>query len=114
MRLAALLLAAAAASCSPPAPGRQPPEAPAARGALQACRVGPDGAAPVVGGLRTADRGIGGTGIVAVITGFASVCLAGQEIALGTETPVRIEERPAAADALRAGQVALVDAAGAS
>ena len=84
--------------------------------------IGGTGAPPVqqadrgIGGtgapMQVADRGIGGTGIIAVITGFASVCLAGQEVALAPDVPVSIGDQPASVDALRAGQVAVVDAAG--
>lgn len=62
--------------------------------------------------VRQAEQGIGGTGIVAVITGFASVCLAGQEVALDPRVPVLVGDRPAAPEALRVGQVAVIDAAG--
>jgi len=34
--------------------------------------------------------GIGGTGIVGVVTGFASVCLAGREVAFDGTVPVRV------------------------
>lgn len=61
---------------------------------------------------REAERGIGGTGIVGVITGFASVCLAGQEVALDDNLPVAMEGSAVAPAALRAGQVAAVDAVG--
>ncbi|NOG70187.1 DUF5666 domain-containing protein [Roseicella sp. DB1501] len=70
--------------------------------------IGGTGAPPI----RQADRGIGGTGIVAVITGFASICLGGQEVALEAGLPVLLDGVAAAPDALRAGQVALVEAAG--
>ena len=60
--------------------------------------------------VQTADRGIGGTGIVGVITGFASVCLAGEEVALPASVTTRIDGAPAAITELRAGQVAAVEA----
>jgi hypothetical protein len=60
-----------------------------------------------------ADRGIGGTGIVAVITGFASVCLGGREVALDAGVPVLVDAADSVPAALRAGQVAIVEAAGA-
>ncbi|RAI59499.1 DUF5666 domain-containing protein [Roseicella frigidaeris] len=62
--------------------------------------------------IRQAERGIGGTGIVAVITGFASLCLGGQEVALAADLPVQIDGAAAGPGDLRAGQVALVEAAG--
>lgn len=97
------------------------------------CRVGPDGGIPVADrgiggtGIRVADRGIGGTGapattgivgvpttgIVGVITGFASVCLAGEEVPYAPDVPVLVDGRPGRLDELRAGQVAAVGAAGA-
>lgn len=123
------LLAVLLASCAPTAPDRAAPEATRLPVPPAVCRVGPDGGpvpsgsrtadrgiggtgAPTGAALRQADRGIGGTGIVAVIIGFASVCLAGQEVALDPGTPVLIGEHPAPPEALRAGQVAVVDAAG--
>jgi uncharacterized protein DUF5666 len=124
--LPALLLAALLASCAPPAPPQQKEVVPSQP---LACHVGPDGG-PVASeaGQRTADRGIGGTGvagspvvadrgiggtgIVAVITGFASVCLGGQEVALDPNVPVVVGDQAASASALRAGQVALIDAGG--
>jgi hypothetical protein len=118
-----LLLGACAASVPPPltsAPGL--------------CRLAPDDGPPLadrgiggtgapiavadrgIGGTgtptRIADRGIGGTGIVAVITGFASICLGGVEVALDPSVPVTLDGQPIAASALRAGQVAIIDAAG--
>ncbi|MEN0077205.1 MAG: DUF5666 domain-containing protein, partial [Paracraurococcus sp.] len=62
--------------------------------------------------LQQAERGIGGTGIVGVITGFASICLAGQEVALEPGVPVMVESRVSTPSALRAGQVAVVEATG--
>lgn len=97
------------------------------------CRVGPDGG-PVsglmadkgiggtgaprfadrgIGGTGApvlADRGIGGTGIIAVISGFASICLAGQEVALPANTPITLGSDPGSVAQLRAGQVAVVTA----
>lgn len=118
-----LLLVACAASVPPPmttTPGL--------------CRLGPDDGPPLadrgiggtgspivvadrgIGGTgaptRVADRGIGGTGIVAVITGFASICLGGVEVALDPAVPVTLDGQPIAASALRAGQLAIVDAGG--
>ncbi len=39
-------------------------------------------AAPAGPATKVAERGIGGTGIIGVVTGFASICLAGHEVAL--------------------------------
>lgn len=99
------------------------------------CRLGPDDGPPLadrgiggagaptaiadrgIGGtgapLRIADRGIGGTGIVAVITGFASICLGGVEVALDPGVPVTRDGQTIPAADLRAGQLAIVEASGA-
>lgn len=94
--------------------------------------MGADGGIPVadrgIGGTGIADdrgiggtglmaeRGIGGTGartgIVGVITGFASVCLAGQEVEYAPGQRVLIDGRAAGPEALRAGQVAAIEAVG--
>jgi hypothetical protein len=114
-RLGAIALAALLACCARPAP--PPPAATVAP--PQTCQVGPDGGPMLAergiggtGGPALADRGIGGTGgpagIVGVITGFASVCLAGQEIALPQDVAVTTDSAPASAASLRAGQVAAV------
>ncbi len=121
------LLLAELAACGQ----RPPPLASTAPERASSCRVRPDGGpvladrgiggtgAPVqtadrgiggTGGPQIADRGIGGTGIVGVITGFASVCLAGQEVALPPNVEVSVDSRPATTDALRAGQVVAVEA----
>jgi hypothetical protein len=62
--------------------------------------------------IQTADRGIGGTGIIGVITGFASICLGGQEVGYDQSLPVLVDGRPGTPADLRAGQLALVDATG--
>ena len=87
------------------------------------CRVGPDGGPPRVGerGIGgtgappalSAERGIGGTGIVGVITGFASLCVAGREVGYGPDLPVSEDGRVVAVGGLRAGQVVAVEADGA-
>jgi len=64
------------------------------------------------GDLQTAERGLGGTGIVGAITGFASICINNVEVAYDTETPVFIDGRQAPVDRLRAGQVAAIDSIG--
>lgn len=124
MGLASLLLLGACAASVPP------PMTTAAG----LCRLGPDDGPPLadrgiggtgapiaiadrgIGGTgapaRIADRGIGGTGIVAVITGFASICLGGVEVALDPAVPVTLDGQPIAPSALRAGQLAVIDAAG--
>ena len=112
------------------------PEPPPSR-----CRVGPDGGPPRadrgiggtgvsagrlsergIGGTGqpatlTADRGIGGTGapdtgISGVITGFASVCVNGVEVALDPSVPILVDESARVdAGALRAGQMVAITAA---
>ena len=139
MRAASLLtLALLLASCAPPGTDQVPAatrNATEATAGAAVCRVGPNGG-PVlseggpggpsatartvdrgIGGtgirpsaVRHADRGIGGTGIVGVITGFASVCLDGREVALGDAVPVLVDGEPASGTALRAGQFAAVRA----
>ena len=126
-RIAAALIAVMAGCTRPTPPAATAVSTP------NMCRVGPDGGpdiadrgiggtgAPVreadrgiggTGGPALAESGIGGTGIVAVITGFASVCLAGQEVALPPGAAVTIGDQPASPAALRAGQVAIVEASG--
>lgn len=118
MRCAAWLSLLALASCAVPA---IPPPVTALAAGPSVCRVGPDGARPIadrgIGGtgvasVQTADRGIGGTGIIGVITGFASVCVAGQEVALPPGLPPQVDGRPGSLDDLRAGQVVAVHAGG--
>ncbi|MGI4793610.1 MAG: DUF5666 domain-containing protein [Janthinobacterium lividum] len=76
------------------------------------------------------DQGIGGTGItptddamrpgtsngrlgvVGVITGFASVCVDGLEIAYDASTTVKLDGALTTRNALRAGQVVVLDASG--
>ena len=125
---AALLLNACTAA-PPPAPATPPP-APAVESS--ACQVGPNGGpAPLadrgIGGtgappVALADKGIGGTGIqpadaqktgvLGVITGFASICVGGEEVAYAPTTPVSIDGQPATPADLRAGQLAAIQATG--
>lgn len=72
--------------------------------------IGGTGAPP--GAARRSDHGIGGTGIVGVITGFASLCIDGREVALGDAVPVLVDGERASGAALRAGQLAAVKAVG--
>ncbi|MDO9714051.1 DUF5666 domain-containing protein [Paracraurococcus lichenis] len=136
-RGAALLALVLLGSCGPARTDAPAPSTEAARGV---CRIGPDGGPPLadrgiggtgapsqgarladrgIGGtgirpgmVQEADRGIGGTGIVAVITGFASICLGGREVALEEGVPVTVEGAASEAASLRAGQVAVVEAVG--
>jgi len=115
-RAAWLVFAAGIAACTPAAP-----VAVSTISAGPVCRVGPDGdplyAERGIGGTgapirQVAERGIGGTGIIGVVTGFASICLAGHEVALPAGVPVEIGGVAADPHALRAGQVAAVEADG--
>jgi hypothetical protein len=128
LRAFVLVLSSLLSACGRQPPVASPPPAAAAIPVISACRVTPDGAPPDpaamsqvadrgIGGtgapaMHLADRGIGGTGIVAVITGFASVCLGGQEVAVDRAAQVLVGERIARPGELRAGQVAVVDAVG--
>ena len=111
------------AACAVQPPASAPPPAPAKQ-----CRIGPDGG-PVVAdrgiggtGIRPTtpalvagtdgDRGIGGTGIVGVVTGFASVCVAGTEVAYNSATPATVDGVPIDPDTLRVGQVVAIEATG--
>ncbi len=115
----------------------EPASAPVAAGGF--CRIGPDGgpllAERGIGGTggispgpvatpagdapggsvpstpRPGGRGIGGTGIVGVITGFGSVCVDGLEVALDPEVTVSVDGEPAAVSTLRAGQLVALRAA---
>lgn len=62
----------------------------------------PGGSSPTP---RPSDRGIGGTGVVGVITGFGSVCVDGLEVVLDQQTSVAIDGAPAPTTVLRAGQL---------
>lgn len=57
-----------------------------------------------------ADRGIGGTGIVGVITAFGSVWVDGVEVEITADTAIDSDGRPVAAEELRLGQVAIIEA----
>ncbi len=68
-------------------------------------------------GTQLAERGIGGTGIggtgiVGVITGFASICVDGMEVAYDNAAAVDIDGTSSASSALRAGQVVMIQAKG--
>lgn len=67
---------------------------------------------PGIGGTGAAEGGIGGTGIVGVITGFASICVNGVEVHYDTSTPVSADGRPTSLSDLAVGQVVAVQAQG--
>jgi hypothetical protein len=56
--------------------------------------------------------GTGGTGIVGTITGFASICVNGQEVHYGKDVPVSENGAPASTAHLAIGQVVAVEAYG--
>lgn len=88
--------------------------------AVQAPGIGGTGAVAAsdpggIGGTgRTAHEGsgIGGTGIVGVVTGFASVCVNGVEVDVQPDTPVARLGRDASLSDLSVGQVVVVRAQG--
>lgn len=59
-----------------------------------------------VSSATSGDHGIGGTGIVGVIQRFGSIFVNGERIGYAADVPVRIDDQPATAKALRIGQVA--------
>jgi hypothetical protein len=67
-------------------------------------------ASTATSGNVTADRGIGGTGIVGVITGFASICVDGLEVAYDRAAPVDIDGTRIDSSWLRVGQVVAIEA----
>lgn len=67
---------------------------------------------PGIGGTGAAEGGIGGTGIVGVITGFASICVNGLEVHYDTSTTVSADGRPTSLSDLAVGQVVAVQAVG--
>ena len=89
--------------------------------ALQAPGIGGTGAVAAAdpGGIGGTGRmaqegsGIGGTGIVGVVTGFASVCVNGVEVEVEADTPVRRDGEGASLRVLAVGQLVAVRAQGA-
>jgi Domain of unknown function (DUF5666) len=66
---------------------------------------------PGIGGTGiSTDGGIGGTGIVGVVTGFASICVNGVELHYDSNTPVLRDGQAAPARELAVGQVVAVRA----
>lgn len=63
-------------------------------------------------GVTAGRPGLGGTGIVGVITGFASICVNGLEVKFDAATPVSDNGQPASSRELAVGQVVAVRAAG--
>lgn len=58
------------------------------------------------------DHGIGGTGIVGVVSGFASICVNGLEVHFDAATPTLMDGRQAASSVLALGQSVVVSAQG--
>lgn len=85
------------------------PEAntPVATPAGQNRGIGGTGAAPLGTGAKAV---AGDTGIVGEITGFASVCLNGVEVAYDPATAINVEGQAESPEALRAGQIAAITA----
>ena len=67
---------------------------------------------PGIGGTGISSGGVGGTGIVGVITGFASICVNGVELHFDDQTPVLADGRSTTARELAVGQVVAVRAKG--
>jgi hypothetical protein len=64
------------------------------------------------GGDEDAGGGIGGTGIIGVVTEIGSIVVNGINVEVAPDTPVRRDAERAAADDLRLGQVVMIQAAG--
>lgn len=67
---------------------------------------------PAIGGTGIDNGGIGGTGIVGVITGFASICVNGIEVHYDESTPVNDNGQTVNTGVLAIGQVVVVKAKG--
>jgi len=67
---------------------------------------------PGIGGTGIDNGGIGGTGIVGVITGFASICVNGVEVHYDDATPIQDNGQPVKAGTLTVGQMVAVVARG--
>lgn len=103
--LQALAVVSLLGSCSLPPEGRPN------RCVSNASLVNPEArSAPGIGGTgQVASRpGIGGTGIVGVVTGFASICVNGEEIHYTQATPVLRDGEPGSIRDLQVGQVVAV------
>ncbi|WP_060510151.1 DUF5666 domain-containing protein [Pseudomonas sp. NBRC 111124] len=84
---------------------------PGGTGGTGAVAEGVDGTAIDRGPVRR-PGGTGGTGIVGTITGFASICVNGQEVHYGKDVPVTENGTPASSAHLAIGQVVAVEAYG--
>ncbi len=62
------------------------------------------------GDKMTDEGGIGGTGIIGIITGFASICVNGIEIHYDANTPITMNGSPSSIHDLATGQVVVVRA----
>lgn len=66
-----------------------------------------------IGGTgQEAEGGIGGTGVVGVITGFGSICVNGLEVHFYTDTPIDSDGKRLSSEALNIGQMVAVRATG--
>jgi Domain of unknown function (DUF5666) len=62
-----------------------------------------------IGGTGDLANGVGGTGIVGVITGFASVCVNGIEVQFDNATAVDVDGLASSINALEVGQLVAID-----
>ncbi len=67
---------------------------------------------PKLRGRAIAERGTGGTGVVGIITGFASICLNGVEVGIKGTALVTQDGVPSRSATLRLGEFAAIDASG--
>lgn len=66
---------------------------------------------PGIGGTgQVAEVGLGGTGIVGVVTGFGSLCVNGMKVEYAPDTPVQRDGKPVPHSALAVGQVVALQA----
>ena len=96
------------------APGLGGTGAPAAAVATKPGGIGGTGQAalrPGLGGTgQVADSGLGGTGIVGVVTGFGSICVNGLKVEYAPETPLHRDGQRVPHSALAVGQVVALQA----
>jgi Domain of unknown function (DUF5666) len=129
LRRSAALLVLLLAACSVRAPAPVPPAPRAAAACSAASPLNPAVQIPGIGGTGAVasmdpggiggtgqvaheGTGMGGTGIVGVVTGFASVCVNGVEVEVEADTPVRRDGQGASLVELAVGQLVAVRAQG--
>jgi hypothetical protein len=98
------------------APGLGGTGAPASSAAANPGGIGGTGQVaqrPGLGGTgQVAEGGLGGTGIVGVVTGFGSICVNGVKVEFDGGTPVQRDGRPSSLNELAVGQVVALRAQG--